>query len=107
MEPKLGLFSSTGRNYPCRCRKATQWRGGEITSGAMMHCLQSAAASRGKAFQLARGQMFLVPKQNKLVSFAVEGFMGRVAAPTRDRDWTILRNQEIEYDNKNCLVHHL
>ena len=89
------------------CRKASQWRDGELTSGAMMHCLQSAAASRGKAFQLVQGQMFLVPKQNKLVTFATEGFMGKVAAKISDSEWTVLRNQEISYDEKNCLVHHL
>lgn len=72
-----------------------------------MHCLQSAAASRGKAFHLVQGQMFLAPKQNKLVTFATEGFMGKVAAQIRDSEWTILRNQEIQYDEKNCLVHHL
>ncbi len=44
-----------------------------------MHCLQSAAASRGKAFQLAQGQMALVPKQNKLITFAMEGFMGKAS----------------------------
>lgn len=72
-----------------------------------MHCLQSAAASRKKAFQLVQGQMLLVPKQNRLVTFATEGFMGKVAAETPNKEWTFLRNQEVMYDDKNCLVHHL
>ena len=54
-----------------------------------------------------RGQMFLAPKQNKVMHFTVEGFLGKVAAQLRDSEWTILRNQELRYDERNCIVHEL
>lgn len=89
------------------CRRLTLWKAGEVTADALLLCMQSAATSRTRALQLVQGQLLFMPTQNKLVTFGVEGFMGKVSTKIPDSEWTFLRNQEVKYDDRNCIQHHL